>query len=298
MKRKAFTLIELIFVIVILGIVALMGADIVSSMYQNYIKTRAINRLQAQTELALEQIAKRLSYRIKRSTGVIRGANIFPLGQAITTDRSLIWIGISNESQLGGWSGFIDLTNPNTNPAVTPKTIQTPGSALNTFARNSIFALSYGDVDLNTVAAKNAALIMKVPRINNAVIANYYSNNANDYTIKVRATAADRFALVGDNVPDYDGNGVRDLYGQYYLSHSAYAIIPQGPADDFSLTLRYNFQPWENETFANGQSAVLAEHVSTFRFLEQGSTIRIKLCIKDDKSAGFDFSACKETVVF
>ncbi|MCK9258063.1 MAG: prepilin-type N-terminal cleavage/methylation domain-containing protein, partial [Sulfurospirillaceae bacterium] len=66
-KKSGFTMVELVMVIIVLGIVASIGADIISNLYTNYLRTRAVNRLQTQTEIALEQIAKRLQYRIKDS---------------------------------------------------------------------------------------------------------------------------------------------------------------------------------------------------------------------------------------
>lgn len=38
------------------------------------------------------------------------------------------------------------------------------------------------------------------------------------------------------------------------------------------------------------------EHVSTFKFIQIGTTIRIKICIADDISG--DFAFCKEREVF
>ena len=59
MMKKAFTMIELVFVIVIMGIIASIGTDIILNLYDNYIKTRSINKLQAQTELALDPNSKK-----------------------------------------------------------------------------------------------------------------------------------------------------------------------------------------------------------------------------------------------
>ena len=68
-------------------------------------------------------------------------------------------------------------------------------------------------------------------------------------------------------------------------------------SDDFNLTLYYNFQPWDGENYTQGESSVLMEHVSSFKFMQYGETIRIKLCIRDDKTGG-DYGFCKEKVVF
>ena len=54
--KKAFTLIELILVIVILGILSFAGINIIKNLYENYLQARSVNTLETQTELVLEQI--------------------------------------------------------------------------------------------------------------------------------------------------------------------------------------------------------------------------------------------------
>ena len=65
--KRAFTLLELIIVIVILGIIAMMSFNAMMNIYSNYFQTRTVNELETQTEIALEQISKRLEHRIKPS---------------------------------------------------------------------------------------------------------------------------------------------------------------------------------------------------------------------------------------
>ena len=118
--KKAFTMLELVFVIVILGIVASIGAEIIAKLYENYLKTASINKAQTQTELTLEQIAKRLQHRIKDSVIARKTTDnsTIELSNADNTYNILEWIGKSNESFSGehngtivipGWSSFVDL---------------------------------------------------------------------------------------------------------------------------------------------------------------------------------------------
>lgn len=308
-KHSAFTMIELVMVIVIFGIVASIGAEIVAKLYENYLRTRAINRLESQTEIVLEQIAKRLQYRIKDSVRANNNngaaASWVALPSAVPGYNIIEWIGISNESFLGehngtsvvpGWSGLIDMESNNTKLAT--RTLETPGSRLD-FASNIIFALTNGDVNMSNEAGNLPALIFKnsKPLYN---VNNYYTEGGNTYTTHVSRSTNTRLHIPDDdNLTDFDGDGGGDLFEQYYLSHSAYALVPVGNAADFNLTLLYNYQPWEGETYANGTSSVLAENVSTFRIIQTGDTIRIKLCIHDNNQSGnFDFSACKEKAIF
>jgi len=57
--RRGFSMLELIFVIVILGIVSSIGAEIIANVYESYIVQRAQHRASIKTELAAIQIANR-----------------------------------------------------------------------------------------------------------------------------------------------------------------------------------------------------------------------------------------------
>lgn len=308
--RKAFTMVELIMVIVVLGIIATIGTDIIASLYQNYIRTKAINRLESQTELVLEQVAKRLRNRVKNSTATIRGGNIVSVFFAQNTDTILTWVGISEASRFGnwdataneivpGWSGLVDYDSVETN--ATAKTIGSPGSRLD-FAHSIVGALTSNGVSLmQGVGAKNPALIFKTPLKYNMDTEEFFNNTTNNYTLKVTKNGMSNtaFRITNDDNASNYGEANKAIFEQYYLSHSAYALVPEGDPNDFNLTLKYNYQPWEGESYADGSSAVLAENVSTFRFQQAGSTLRIKLCIHDNnQSYEGDFSACKETVVY
>ena len=306
-KHKGFTLLELVIVIVIFGIVASLGAEIVSNLYNNYMRSRAINALQTQTEITLEQIAKRLQYRIKDSVRVStdNGLNWISLGTPNATRgfRTIEWIGISNESFLGeydtnktenvpGWSGLIDLDNVQTKNGI----LKTPGSALS-FTRNTIFDLTNSDIDMNVINANLPALIFKGIKNDYNITKYYTKSNADNYTTKVAYDTNSTFRIVDDNIST--------VFEQYYLSHTAYTLdLVNTGVNDFNLTLHYNYQPWQNERFndANTPRSVLAEHVSTFRIAQDESgVIRIKLCLHDNNqsiASDFDFGACKEKVIY
>ena len=293
-------------VIVVMGIVASIGAEIIAKLYENYLQTRSINRLQSQTELVLDQISKRLTYRIKDS--VIARLPMYP----ITTDplplsntgvnssyRILEWIGKDNEGLDGywngstnvpGWSGFIDLDSNETNKTQ----VKTIGSSL-AFEKNIINALSYSKINIDSTSAPHAVLIFKGKSDYNVNKYGWKGNGINDtnYTYQVQRQGKDvlKFLL---------GRKATTVYEQYDLAWTAYAIVPEGNnTNDFNLTLKYNFQPWDGDDYnsATTKSSLLMEHVSSFKFLQSGETIRLKLCIRDDRTGG-DFGFCKEKVVF
>ncbi len=68
-----------------------------------------------------------------------------------------------------------------------------------------------------------------------------------------------------------------------------------------TLTLYYNFQPWNGQTYLSPTTkhAVLMNNVSTFRYQAIGSLIKIQLCISDENiSKDGGYSICKEQTVF
>lgn len=305
--KRGFTLVELVMVIIVLGIISSIGAEIISSLYDNYIKSRAINRLETQTDIALEQIAKRFSKRIKSSTSVIRDDGTRHRVENANPNRDHIieWLGISDESFRGdwngsavvaGWSGFVDLSSDTSQIQ-----LRTRGSRLD-FSHSIINALSYGTVGLNAASGKKPAIIFK--NREPFVMDDFYlnANNANQ-TLQIQRSPIDNSLFVINPADDSLAND--RVYEQYYLSHTAYALVPTygNPIDrnDFNLTLRYNYQPWEGEAYddAGTSSSVIAEHVQKLRLQQERGVIRFMLCLRDMDLTTPDsnVTVCKEKVV-
>ncbi|WP_457597343.1 type II secretion system protein [Hydrogenimonas sp.] len=323
-KRPAFTLIELTIVIVILGIVAMISAEIIATIYERYIVSRAVARLETKTELALDQISKRLQYRIKLSTIARKsGGTILPLSSADNSFPILEWIGYDNESLMGdyntttgsepGWSGFVDLASIQSDHTQ----ILSPGSHFSV-ADGIIDALSDGSIDLDAAGCATSPALYFKGQSGSYDICDYgWSGTFNGSACTgipafplcvARDTTNDALLqILGANVPTA-------LYEQYYLSWSAYALVPELPngticsasataTQECSLKLYYDYQPWNGrESYSqNGKSATILDHITTFRFKQTGTAIHIKLCATD---AGFNkyiddnVSVCKERVVF
>ena len=68
--KKAFTLVELIFVLVVLAIVAGIGTDILRSLFDNYAVTAQIHRLESVANNAADTIATRLEKRVPQTTAI------------------------------------------------------------------------------------------------------------------------------------------------------------------------------------------------------------------------------------
>lgn len=290
--KKAFTLIEIIMVMVILGILATVGVNLVATMYKDYVRTRAINYLEAQTEITLEQISNRFSKRIISSSRAYKlGGVKKKLALANADDNIIEWIGTSYESMLNGWSGFIDLKDP----ATTVSKYKTLGSKL-TYANEIIKKLSYGSINENT-----AALVFKSNHLIN--LDNFYESatavSPRRELIEVKFNSDDELENVN---PAQTPFGKR-IYAQYYLAHTAYALVPDttgGNENDFTLTLKYNYQPWNGETYADGKTSILARHVQKFRIKQQDGVARMVLCMQDNAlrdDKGEYVKICKEKAV-
>ena len=322
--RKAFSMLELIFVIVILGIVSAIGSEVIAKVYTSYITQRAVHNASIKTELAINTIANRLTYRIDTSV-VAHQPGLFGIADTISlraltpaqanTHRALEWIGYDNDGfstqgapapapvpvRLPAWSGFADL-----NPAVSNfNNLRSTGSDF---------------------AAENAILGNLFPNMNNPAIVfmnNNYTNPAGGDTpytanclhrvgnvvpgcIFPVQPAITNLQLLG-GLPQVDRVAGNMLYSEFYqLAASAYAVVPLPLAGRntangtpvWDLHLFYDYQPWEGapETYPNGSQALLLRNVSVFRFTQEGNSVRLKIC-SIESIGDSDISICKEKAV-
>lgn len=289
--KKAFTLLELIAVIVITGILVLIGTDVILNIYKSYLQSRAINTLEAQTEIVLEQISKRLMFRIKEST-IGRRTAIAPLFVSTqdpnlnNTYTILEWISYSYESfQDGGWSGFIDLNSPNTNRIGTTNTgtLETPGSNLLS-ADQTISDLtrinaitSRADLSNNTVG-----IFFRGLGANVNTSFGYDGTTPNSIGIATRTTTGGTTSNTNLTISNYSRTDISEFY---YLLHTAYAVVPgaNSPSGDFDLFLHYDYRPWIGQRYndADTKVALLATNVTRFNFTELDGVMVLKLCIRD-----------------
>lgn len=304
--KRAFTLLEVIVVIVVLGIVAAISAEIIAKMYERYLLNRGISRLESKTQQALDIIAKRLQYRVKE-TAIARisstpGSDFKALADANDSYRILEWFGYDNDGRLGkgvsgynvpGWSGFCDLIPSN------GTTIVSPGSHFSTIEKNISEALTQ-DVSIDGSRAQLPAVIFKGSRGELNVTKFGWGGGDHNYSIRVRSTGETTLQML--EKPDF-------ISERYLLVLSAFALIPVGGdctaalPQDCNLSLYYDFQPWEGETVnsANVKQSLLIDHITTFRFRQNGRTIHIKLCAMDaglNRYLEENVSICKERVVY
>ena len=297
-KRTAFTMLELIFVIIIMGIIGKFGVSFLAQAYKSFIFSQVNSNLQSKSESAVEIIAARLQNRIKDSVIARTAKNAAPVAIADAGGKNytvLEWVGIAQESRRGtsmgatpylpDWSGIIDLDAGNKNMIVSP---QTDTSKINTMI---------ADLNASGSTTIDDAAIYFVGANSNVQTGYGWNGQLNDqqgamHPIKRVAGRVDAFT--SSNGVDFSGI---DVYEYYLLSWSAYAIVYEpGTNGKGTLRLYYDYQPWNGEKMTDGKDAILMEDVSTFQFMAIGSIMKIQVCTKSDLVE--EYSLCKEKTIF
>ena len=268
-NRPAFTMLELIFVIVILGIVSSIGAELVAKVYESYIIQRAEHRATLKTELAALQIANRLASVVPGTVFRIKNDNTYEsiesdFGTAIGTDyKGIQWVSSDTDSfstnATPGWSGFCDI-----NASTTP-TISTPGSNLNT-----------------TTAVITALAGGALPTFSRRL---FFPQDPTAYAVGSFPTS---------NTLTFTGTVPTRIVEHYKLAWSSYALVVEGG----DLFLYYNFSPVPTTLYTGGSSSLLMKNISSFKFKGSGRTIRFKICKQEPIAEDINITACKEKAVF
>ncbi|MFA6138456.1 MAG: prepilin-type N-terminal cleavage/methylation domain-containing protein [Sulfurimonas sp.] len=280
--RPAFTLIELVFVIVVIGIIGKFGVEFLAQSYKNFIFSNVNNSLQANSATAVEFISTRLQHRIKDSIIARKASGGFvALGNASGEEYTILeWVGAdidgfhgNSDTGLPSWSGVIDLDESNSTTIFSPETNTTEIDEL-------IDILSDGGSFID-----DAAL--------------YFIGSSSDITTGYGWSGAitdqnkTMHPIVGGaTFASVDGN-FSEIYEYYQLAWSAYAVVH---AADGNLTLYYDYQPWKGENYSNGKSSTIMENVSSFRFMTIGSLVKIQVCAKSNLVE--EYSLCKEKTIY
>ncbi|WP_149701860.1 prepilin-type N-terminal cleavage/methylation domain-containing protein [Campylobacter concisus] len=306
--KRAFTLLELVVVIVVLGIIAMMSFNAIMNIYSNYFQTRTVNELETQTEIALEQISKRLEHRIKPSViarktdGAFLALNdnrvnldakyeileFIPYAYEIFNDVP------SGSNKAGRYSGYVDLANSS------PTTgLISPGSNFTTEVIETIKDLTCKDdasgcVDFENKDGGVVAIFSDV--YYNVQDSFGYKGISNLDIAKVGVKSIDGDTL---EISGFDGKQISE---QYHLAYTANAIVPEQSADPkdtangvFDLNLYYDYRPWMGQGYKNGEKATLAKNVTRFVFTEKNGVIVLKLCMRAKNS---EITICKSKAVY
>lgn len=117
MKRSAFSMLELIFVIVVMGILAKFGVELFKQSYEGYARSLYINELQTKSTNAVQTLANRLTYRIKDS-----------VSSSTIGGNTVTWKGLDIDGwDAKNWSGIVDLQASSATALVSPGTSSVDG---------------------------------------------------------------------------------------------------------------------------------------------------------------------------
>ena len=315
--KRAFTLLELVVVIVVLGIIAMMSFNAIMNIYSNYFQTRTVNELETQTEIALEQISKRLEHRIKPSViarktdGDFLALNdnrvnldakyeileFIPYAYEIFNDVP------SGSNKAGRYSGYADLTK--SSPATG---LISPGSNFSTEVVETIKDLTCRE-DTNATCVdftkKDGGVVAIFSDVYYNVQSSFgYSNGAMPVSLDIAKVGVNggQSGLNSDTL-EISGFGGKQISEQYHLAYTANAIVPEQSADPkdtangvFDLNLYYDYRPWMGEKYKpNGEKATLAKNVTRFVFTEKNGVIVLKLCMRAKNS---EITICKSKAVY
>lgn len=315
--KRAFTLLELVVVIVVLGIIAMMSFNAIMNIYSNYFQTRTVNELETQTEIALEQISKRLEHRIKPSVIARKtdgaflalndsGVNLdakyeilefIPYAYEIFNDVP------SGSNKAGRYSGYADLAK--SSPATG---LISPGSNFSTEVVETIKDLTCRE-DTNATCVdftkKDGGVVAIFSDVYYNVQSSFgYSNGTVPVSLDIAKVGVNggQSGLNSDTL-EISGFGGKQISEQYHLAYTANAIVPEQSADPkdtangvFDLNLYYDYRPWMGEKYKpNGEKATLAKNVTRFVFTEKNGVIVLKLCMRAKNS---EITICKSKAVY
>ncbi len=283
--RKAFSMIELIFVIVIMGIIAKFGTEFLAESYKSFIFSKVNNKLQANSATAVEFIASRLQHRIKDSVIAKKDASDFKaLANADDTYTIIEWVSSDADGFRGldkpYWSGIIDVEHSDATASllISPET--------NTTLMNELIdKLSYGDSNIDSSA---------IYFIGSNSDINGYGWDGNALTDQEGVMHPIK---AGTNENEFepaveDFSGV-DIYEYYKFAWTANALVVD---DKNNLLFYYDYQPWNGDEYNDGKSAVIVQNVSTFRAMAIGAVMKIQVCVKSILVE--EYSLCKEKTIF
>jgi prepilin-type N-terminal cleavage/methylation domain-containing protein len=306
--RNAFSLIEVIFVLVILGIVASISSQIIVQVYESYITQKAVYNVSTKTELIATQIVNRLTYAIPGTTiakdtnivGTVENTHWIRLENIPSFDNNFTtieWIGYDNDSFSAGatpyWSGVANYETATRNGLITPASTL---SDADTIIQN----LSNNQVDFNTAGRDRPAILFYQK-------ANEYRENIEYSPACMGMIDAANTACIfrvqrnGDTNLIFPDGLPKIVSERYKLAWSAYALVPEDLDGDglFNLFLYHNYQPWEGELYTSVRNTrkLLMSNVSVFKFTENGGVIQLKLCASENIGQDFNISTCKEKAI-
>lgn len=304
MKRNAVTLLELIFVIVIISFLSVASYKGIQAILVRSYKAKETTRLSLESQITVDIISNYLRYRVPYTVIGYDGSSDFEYIGYLSSNKPILeWIGIANEAFIdGNYSGFVDMATLANDSFKSPDTYP---SGIATSVNDKFHLSSAGTV----YSGKYVNLIF-TGSFDRGM------GDSNDYNSSFGWHGHDSNESFDIDIPNDENITITDaikpkfIYEKYYLIDSAYAIA-RGEDVNISqcathpdlttyeskntLFLFSNYRPWKGETFCgdkgsrgkrSGDVSILMQNVSGFKFEESDYTIRIYLDINKSIANG------------
>ena len=303
--KKAFTLVELLFVMVVLAIIAGVGTDILRSLFDNYAVTAQIHRLESVANNAADMIATRLEKRVPQTTAIETSTdtgakNYEPLSAIDAKNGKLVFFRKAYELE----RNFISAKNggveaPRISGFINDLKTTTTGDNGNFTDTVEFTSIGAADLKLDEYELffSNDSSLLYENKSNH--FGRYYSGNksfAYQCTQGKLEFQGDKFTLDRSACPASTSTIIRPsmaaLIHKYYLSKEIDKIYLDNDKNLYLETCNING--------ANCKKSLLATGVSTFRFSALGSdpniasTIVFKLCLVENDGKA---EACQSRIV-
>ena len=301
--KKAFTLVELLFVMVVLAIIAGVGTDILRSLFDNYAVTAQIHRLESVANNAADMIATRLEKRVPQTTAIETGADYQPLSAINVQSGKLVFFRKAYElernfisAKKGGaaaprTSGFI-------NELIKTTTTENNGKLVDTVEflskETDLTGLNLDDYEL---FFSNDSSLLYENKSNH--FDRYYKNSGKSFAYHCAngelKFQAGKFTLTRSDCPASTSDIIRPSMAALIHKFSLSKEI-----DKIYLDTNKNLYLETCDIKGACKKSLLATGVSTFRFSALGSdpniasTIVFKLCLVENEGKA---EACQSRIV-
>ncbi len=307
--RKAFTLVEIIITIVILGILSAGTLVSIKHLYLKVAKTKALSDLSSDSQVIVDQISSLFSDRVPSSViGYKKDGSFETIYNLNSTYNVIEWIGVASESfKSGYYSSFIDLnaSDKATDTIVTPSIYQ---DKLNSVMQNK-FGKTSSDLALIFAGSFDNGSVTLSADFNDSF---GWHGNIHKQIFNISNISLDAIKLA--TTPN-------EIYEKYYLVDSAYAIARGDDIDlnatcikdlnqsdnNNTLFLFYNYRPWQGKTFCadpngsghDGNVTILSKNVKGLEFKLVNNDIQFNLTLeKKVRGSQNSIIVSKQKVVF
>lgn len=312
--KKAFTLVELLFVMVVLAIIAGVGTDILRSLFDNYAVTAQIHRLESQANNAADMIVARLEKRVAQTTAIEVNNDYKPLSAIIENDKGrgeedgkLVFFRKAYELE----RNFISAKNggvaaPRTSGFINELKTHTTGDT--TAGYVDVVEFSSKETELADLKLDDYELFFS----NDSSLLYENENNPFERYYKNNGKKSFEYQCAQGKLEFKEGNFTLERSG---CPASTSAIIRPSMAaliHKFYLSKEIDKIYLENKNLylescdikgANCKKSLLAPGVSTFRFSALGSdaniasTIVLKICLVENADKDNKAEACQSRIV-